>query len=196
MGGEIHALLLRGFSHGRTAHSFACSFAKPEFPTPIIGKKSADTPCSCAASVMGVQPTPSPARSQNLNFPRPLSAKMREYMPCFFAAGGSRGRKPDSRPYGSGTMPPHCVPQAILQHPGERGAHGGKSEVSPRAPCAWRPKKTKHIPPGWQSALCNADTAGKECRTGRTCRTCRTIGTWCSESHVLRSFQNTWLAAA
>ena len=40
MGGEIHALLLRGFSHGRTAHSFACSFAKPEFPTPLIGKNA------------------------------------------------------------------------------------------------------------------------------------------------------------
>ena len=38
---------------------------------------------------------------------------------------------------------PHCVPQAFLQHTGERGAHGGKSEVSPRAPCAWRPKKSK-----------------------------------------------------
>ena len=26
---------------------------------------------------------------------------------------------------------------------GERGAHGGKSKVSPRAPCAWRSKKSK-----------------------------------------------------
>ena len=32
---------------------------------------------------------------------------------------------------------PHCVPQASIQHPGEKGeGDTGKSEVSPRAPCA------------------------------------------------------------
>ena len=55
------------------------------------------------------------------------------------------------------------VPQASIQHTGERGAHGGKSEVSPRAPCAMRfRKKAQHIPCGWHSALRKADTAGRE----------------------------------
>ena len=133
MGGEIHALLLRGFSHGRTAHSFACSFAKPEFPTPIIGKNAR----VCALLLRGFshgrtahsfagearegaarQPTtpprhdaaakpefPTPLIGKNARVcallflwqrhhaaPRPLSAKMREYMPCFGVAVPCRRR--------------------------------------------------------------------------------------------------------
>ena len=45
-------------------------------------------------SVMDVQSTPSPARSQNLNFPRPLAAKMREYVPCFLEAREGAARQP------------------------------------------------------------------------------------------------------
>ena len=52
-------------------------------------------------------------------------------------------------------------------------------------------QRTKHIPTGWQSALRNADTGGKKCRTGRTGRTCRTIGTGCRVCHALLNFQST-----
>ena len=70
---------------------------------------------------------------------------------------------------------------------GERGSRG-KSKVSPVLHVHGFHPKAKRIPTGWQCALRRADTAGKECRTGRTCRTCRTIGTWCSECHVLLYF--------
>ena len=41
---------------------------------------------------------------------------------------------------------PHCVPQASIQHTGEKGeGDTGKSKVSPRAPCAVRsPKNIAH----------------------------------------------------
>ena len=48
---------------------------------------------------------------------------------------------------------PHCVPQASIQHTGEKGVHGGKSEVSPRAPCAWRSKKKQSTFPSAGNAL-------------------------------------------
>ena len=181
MGGEIHALLLRG-------------------------------------SVMDVQSTPSPGRleraqpdsrqprrgtmpPQNLNFLHPLSAKMREYMPCFFAAGGSRGRKPDSRPHGSGTMPPQarqpttwqrhhaavsptadnpaaarcrlqdcgCYPPenscASLTHGAKRGRNTGKSKVSPRAPSAVRsPENKAHF--HWLAVCIAQSRYCEQCRYG------------------------------
>ena len=109
-------------------------------------------------------------------------------------AGGSRGRKPDSRPHGSGTMPPHCVPQASVQHTGEKGVHGGKSKVSPVLHVRCVLRKTKHIPSGWQCALRRADTVSNADTDGYgKVRINTDWGTGSSESHVLRKFHSTWL---
>ncbi|MBR2642951.1 MAG: hypothetical protein IKD46_07460, partial [Lentisphaeria bacterium] len=53
------------------------------------------------------------------------------------------------------------VPQAFLQHTGEKGVHGGKSKVPPVRHVHSVHQRTKQIPIGWQSTLCNAQGAGK-----------------------------------
>ena len=90
---------------------------------------------------------------------------------------------------------PHCVPQAFLQHTGEKGVHGGKSKVSPRAPCAVRsPKNIAHFYwLAWHIA----------CRGAALRRLVRIStedygegSTWCSECHVHLNIRGAWLTRA
>ena len=89
---------------------------------------------------------------------------------------------------------PHCVPQAFLQHTGRKGGTRGKSEVSPRVPCAVR--SSKNIAHSlWLAERIAQCTGWGQCRNRpyRPYRPYRTYGTWLCVCNVPRSFQSTWL---
>ena len=76
---------------------------------------------------------------------------------------------------------------------GERGSRG-KSKVSPVLHVHGFHPKAKHIPTGWQSTLCNADTVSNAVRISTDVYGCvRRRGTWCSVCHVLLYFCSAWL---
>ena len=75
-------------------------------------------------------------------------------LPFFFAVMGGKRRALLLRR----SVTDHAVRSLSCSFvkPGVSSPIIGKNEF----PCAWRPKKAKHIPPGWQSTLRNAQGAG------------------------------------
>ena len=91
-----------------------------------------------------------------------------------------------------------CRPVAAglhITHGSERGAHGGKSEVSPRAPCALRFRKKHSTFPVAGVAHCAKPILWtKPERTATdTYGRLRTMGLWRSVGHVPGSLESTWL---
>ena len=82
-----------------------------------------------------------------------------------------------------------------ITHGSERGAHGGKSEVSPRAPSAMRFRKKHSTFPGAGVAHCAElilRTVPERTATDTYGRL-RTMGLWRSVGHVPGSLESTWL---